>query len=236
MVAFAVYVPPRMRAAEFGALAESLSTDIAAALAAMANPIIVIGGDFNHRDITSALNVAGELAAVPTGPTRGANWLDILYTNMGAGVSDMGTLPPLEGNSGSVSDHRCVYVELTAEPKKDFKWQVLWRRERNPQREEAFAKGMRDWRGLYEGLRVDDMTAQLEAKIEELTEVHFPKRRVRRMSNEDPWITRRIRRLWKRKVRLYRKGGQCQRWWATDRELQLSLAESREAYVERLLD
>ena len=236
VAAFAVYVPPKMKVAELDRLTDALSTEIASVRTSYADPVIIVGGDFNHRDMSGALNLAGNLTVVPTGPTRGTNTLDAVFTNVGESVTDKGTLPPLEGNQGTASDHRCVFVELTMEPKKGYHWQVMWRRERNPQREEAFARELREWGGPDEGQHVDAMVNQLEMKIAELTDFHFPRRRVRRRSNEDPWITRRIRRLWKKKVRLYRKGGRCQRWWATDRELQMSIAESREAYVERLLD
>ena len=76
----------------------------------------------------------------------------------------------------------------------------------------------------------------LEKKIAELTEKHFPLQRVRRRSNEDPWITRNIRRLWKKKLRIYKKGGRTDEWWATDSVLQDVIETSKENYVEKLLE
>lgn len=64
------------------------------------------------------------------------------------------------------------------------------------------------------------MAMELERKIAELTEKHFPLRRDRRRSYEDPWITRGIRRLWKRKLRIYKKDGRSNAWWATDAKQQ----------------
>ena len=51
------------------------------------------------------------------------------------------------------------------------------------------------------------MATAIESKIWLLTDKHFPLRRVRRRSNEDPWITKRIRRLWKKKLRPHRMVG-----------------------------
>ena len=75
-------------------------------------------------------------------------------------------------------------------------------RKRNQAREEAFANELAAWElDDSQEKSVDAMALQLEKKIAELTEKHFPLRRDRRRSNEDPWITRGIRRLWKRKLR-----------------------------------
>ena len=53
-------------------------------------------------------------------------------------------------------------------------------------------------------------------------------------SNEAPWITRAIQRLWKRKIRLYKKAGRCQAWW--DKTLQAKINESRNGFVDRILE
>ena len=53
--------------------------------------------------------------------------------------------------------------------------------------------------------------------------------------NEDPWITRSIRRLWKKKIRQYKKGGKNEQWWATDNKLQEAIATAKHEYVEKLL-
>ena len=56
------------------------------------------------------------------------------------------------------------------------------------------------------------MAMRLEQKIAALADTHFPLRRNRRRSNEDPWITRGIRRLWKKKLIIYKKGGRNDAW------------------------
>ena len=95
---------------------------------------------------------------------------------------------------------------------------MKWRRTRNAAREEAFAQDLkdRDWSCLG-GSSVDGMAAALEKVVDELTERHFPLARVRKRSNESPWITGSIRRLWKKKIRIYKKAGKCKEWWCTDR-------------------
>ena len=76
----------------------------------------------------------------------------------------------------------------------------------------------------------------MESGIATLTERHFPLARVRRRSNEDPWITRSIRRLWKKKIRIYKKFGKSQSWWEIDRKLQSEIATAKEFFVAKMLE
>ena len=147
-------------------------------------------------------------------------------------------LPPLRSNAGAASDHKCVYVAAEFGDDRKYEWIVRMRRTRNPEREAAFAADMRDWNWseITNDRDVDRMAGSLEQVVATLTDRHFPLARVRKRSNESPWITRHIRRLWKRKIRLYKKGGRCDRWWETDRQVQKCIQESREAFVERMLE
>ena len=95
-------------------------------------------------------------------------------------------------------------------PEQKFHWEVKLRRTRNKDREEELARDMRncDWSAMKAVQSVDEMWRVMEITIAKLTEKHFPLVRVRKRSNESPWITRGIRRLWKRKIRIYKKGGE----------------------------
>lgn len=83
---------------------------------------------------------------------------------------------------------------------------------------------------------VDDIVGELERVIAELTDRHFPLARVRKRSNDAPWITRYFQRLWKRKIQIYKKGGRSDRCWETDRIFQEIIQESREAFIEKMLE
>ena len=133
------------------------------------------------------------------------------------------TLPPLESSAGTASDHRCV---------------VKMRKLRDPNSESAFAKELQewDWSELEEGVSVDTMWEVVRKAIDVLTEQHFPLVRVRKRSNESLWITRGIRRLWKKKIRIYKKEGRSQAWWDTDAIIQGKIEDSRNAFVEKILE
>ena len=234
---FALYIPPALKAADLAELCETLTTEVAAVKAAHPGVAIFVGGGLNHRNIAPALTVVNGFHRVETGVTRGSNVLDQVYSNIPETIRDARVLSPLETEGGVESDHKCFYVAAEIKKHRDYRWVVRMRRTRNCDRELAFAADLSssDWSGMAVASGVSEMAAILEARIAELMEKHFPLARVRRRSNEDPWITRSIRRLWKQKIRLYKKNGKSQSWHDTDRKLQEKMGKSKEEFVEKLL-
>ena len=235
---FSIYIPPAMRAADLEDLKEALATEIGTIMKTHKDPIVMIAGDFNHRDIQGALNEVGDFAFLATGPTRGNNTIDLVLTNCPEHHRDTRTLPPLDSQNGSASDHKCVYTEVVFPPVKGYQWVTQFRRTRDDSREEAFARELEawDWTAMTGSSNVDDMARILEEAVGTLTDKHFPLQRVRKRSSESPWITKRIRKLWRRKLRLYKKRGKSQAWWDTDRKLQERIDEAKMGFVEQLLE
>ena len=238
IVVFTVYVPPSTKVAEFESICSALTHEIAAARAAHGDPIIFVGGDFNRRDVGPALLRAADLRPISTEPTRGASTLDVVYSKVNYRLTEVQTLPPLDMAAGVNSDHRCIYVKASFPKVKGYSWVVRMRRMRTRAREEAFARSLagQEWSWLKECNTVDEMTVEFEKKLAELTEQHFPLARVRKRSNEDLWISRKIRRLWKKKIREYKKGGKTEKWWRADVALQEEIQTAKEEFVERLLE
>ena len=220
-VVFVIYVPPTTRAGELLLLKESMVAEITAAKLAFNDPVILVGRDFNRRDFEGSFGDAEELLRIETPPTRGQQTLDIFYTNVGQNVVETAVLPPLETVGGGLSDHKCVYVAARFKMERGYEWDIKMVRRRTKEAEETYAAELQriDWGAVLGGLGVDDMAERFEEVIKTMNDDHFPLVRVRRRSNEPPWMTRSIRRLFKRKVRLYKKGGKCARWHETDRRM-----------------
>ena len=184
-----------------------------------------------------ALLRAADLEPITTDPTRGSSTLDRVYSTVNNLVEEVKTLPPLDTPDGACSDHRCIYIRVKFPRSRGYCWVVRMRRTRTKAREEAFARGLAayDWGGVEECEGVDGMVEELESAIDKLTDQHFPLARVRRRSNEDPWISRKIRRLWKKKIRAYKRGGKTEKWWGIDAVLQEEIRLAKEDFVDRLL-
>lgn len=223
MCVFVVYVPPSTRVAEVDQLKEALGTEISLAKMTFKDPIIIINGDLNHRDFADSLGEVGDFSILPTGPARGASTIDMLYLNIQGSITESSTLPPLQSTSGVLSDHLCVVAGAKFPVQRGYEWTINWRRTRNANSKAAIAEEMRrcDWSDLQGSVVM--MAKRLEKVIGELTDKHFPLVRVRKRFNEHPWINWAIRRQWKRKIRIYKKGERSQAWWETEELLQTKI-------------
>ena len=238
VVSFVVYIPPNTKAADLSEMREAQSEEIAAARISYKRPLIIVGGDFNRRDISSCLGDTEPIKSILTGPTRGESTLDVVYTNFGGQVRESEVVPALQAENGTASDHRCVFIRAAFPPTKPFEWVVKYTHRRSKRADEAFCRNMAsaDWSSVREAVGVDAKAEALEATIARLTSKHFPLIRTRRRTNEAPWITHRIRRMWKRKCRIYKKRGRDETWWRLDRKMQDEIRESREEFIDQTLE
>ena len=78
---FVVYLPPSMRSQELETLKEGLAVEIGLIKQNMKNPIIIVNGDFNQKDISPALLDVDDFRVLQSGPTRGPNCIDLIFSN-----------------------------------------------------------------------------------------------------------------------------------------------------------
>ena len=131
--------PPDMKAAKFRELCDTLVSEVAAVKVALGDPIIYVAGDFNHRDVGPSVSLAANLTLVPTGPTRGCNTLDLIYSNAGNNWAEAEVLPPLDTPAGVESNHRCVYIRDGFPPARNYTRVAKLRRTRTKASEDASA-------------------------------------------------------------------------------------------------
>ena len=144
---------------------------------------------------------------------------------------------PLQADGGCFSDHKCVFATAEFPQSKDFTWEVRWTRKKSVAAGANFNSELAawDWEPMRLVPDINKKVEYLKGVIRELTDRHFPLVRVRKRSNEDPWIHHWIWRLWKKKIRIYKKSGRSQAWWDTDSLLQKEISDSKETYVEKML-
>ena len=110
ILVFTLYIPPKMKAADVEELTEILATGITDVKLAHGNPIIIVCGDFNGKDVKDAFAIDEAIALVKTGPTRGGSALDLVFTNALSEVTEAFTIGPLKSEDGKTSGHRCVAI------------------------------------------------------------------------------------------------------------------------------
>ena len=106
----AAYLPPNLTAGEDKEFLDQLCDTILVLKNKYNDPYIMLGGDFNKRNLKAATRDYPEITPVITPPTRGTAILDIIATNMTSSVIEAGVTEPVHTQEGTKSDHKTVYA------------------------------------------------------------------------------------------------------------------------------
>ena len=167
-----------------------------------------------------AFGVDDEIQMIQTRPTRGGSTRDFVFSNVGAHVTEAGTLPSLETEKGVVSDHMCVEIAISMPKGKDFTYIRKTTRKRMASADERLADNMhlRQWEN-DQGVGIDGLVQQFAVGVGQLKDKHFPLQMIRRRSNKHPWVTNGIRRRAKRKKRMFRRMGRSEGWKRAEKSM-----------------
>ena len=103
------YLPPDYNASKNKPFMEYVCDSILTLKRKYSDPYIILGGDFNKRNIREAINYYKDIKVVKTPPTRAGSVLDIIATNLADCEVDSGVGPPITSSDGTASDHGVVY-------------------------------------------------------------------------------------------------------------------------------
>lgn len=127
---FAVYIPPILRVGAVKDIFDSLSDEIVAVKTALGDPLVLIGRDFNRRDLEEVIGDVDNFVLLETGPTREGQRLNEFHLNFGGNVIDKAIVPPLQTPAGASSDHGCIFFKAHFPPERQYHWTVRWSRKR----------------------------------------------------------------------------------------------------------
>ena len=206
LVVIGVYVPPKTNVADFQALVGAVSDLVLEEKVKHKDPMILVAGDFNKRDMEPAFADYVDMVMLQHGPTRGREKLDLIFTNFQPELADTKVLAPLETEGGVMSDHGCVVSQLGFEAQKRFKWKKIKVRKKSEEGNKKFQELYKemDWDSFYQGLNdPSDLVMKLQTQMESWMNQCFPYRTIRRREDEDPWITNKIRRLIRIRLQIF---------------------------------
>ena len=231
---FCAYIKPKMLVGEMQQLNDMINAEILS-IKSRSNPIIILGGDLNRRSFDDAVGDYQDIRRLNFDPTRGQACLDVAYSNASSISSEV--WPPLENLAGAPSDHSCVVFTMTEERERDFVWTRCKYRLHTEEGLRRFGEDLdaTNWDVICPAhLGAEELVRAFEAHIGNLTEKHFPMKTARRRSNEAPWITNGIRRLFKLKMRVFKRERKSPLWRRLRDELWAKLEESRSLFVDRI--
>ena len=231
-----LYIPPRTSAAQLEEIKDIITEEITAIRRKYKNPLVCVSGDLNRRGIGDVFEIFEGFDIINTEPTRGGSCLDVTYSNIDPDCCTSFVTEPLANENGVPSDHMCVtYVmELTTE--KNFQYVRYKARKRTEVGDRRLVAEMNgtDW---PEALRnaggdVDGVVGALEERIKTLLDKHCPVVEYKIRSNEAPWITHGVRRLARRRKRVYRREGKSRRWRRLTERSRRILRESKRTFID----
>ena len=110
VLVISAYIPPNASAETNKSFLSYVCDVILAQKAKYNDPYVILAGDFNRRDVNQATRDFPDMKIVKTPPTRGRATLDIISTNLIAGLKDAGVTAPIQSVDGVPSDHKTVYA------------------------------------------------------------------------------------------------------------------------------
>ena len=232
VVFFCLYIEPKMKVAELKQLNELLCNEILL-IKAKSDPIIVIGGDLNRKSIDEAIAMFPDIKRANHEPTRGNACLDVMFSNL-VDISSS-VIPPLETPLGVKSDHACVLSVAEVPRVRNFEWVNKMVRKHTSQAVNEFGRAMAqaDWdRILPSHLPPDDMVKRYEEFTGGLVDRLFPLQKIRQRSSDPPWITNRIRRIFKQKCRVFRREGKSNLWRTLRDDMDRITERSKASFVD----
>ena len=100
-----VYLPPSLKSLQLAKAIDAIIDHIDKIKVKFPDAIVMIGGDFNKKDITTVFTTFPELTPVKAGATRNGVALDEIYSNIPRCLKQKAVLRPLSKLDGTQSDH-----------------------------------------------------------------------------------------------------------------------------------
>ena len=218
------YIPPKTEAAALLRFKVQVRERLEQAKADLGEFDFYMGGDTNKRNIDDCFENFPTYKQIIDFPTRGSSLLDVCYTNKAEETVEKRLCAPLENSEGTSSDHSVCVFKIASRKHHQYSVKTFKSERYTREGEDKFGTELDtiDWACL-DGLDPDAAVDVLNDKLQTIHRNCFPMITHRIRSCDKPWITRRIKRLIRRKKRAFKRGGKNRRWKnkrdATDREI-----------------
>ena len=117
-----IYIPPKTKAKQSEQALEVLSDAILKLKTELADPYLIVVGDFNGRDLHWAIEAYPDVRIVDSPPTRRNAKLDLVATNLPSELSNVIVTESLCTQEGTESDHSDLSASAKLNHADRFKW------------------------------------------------------------------------------------------------------------------
>ena len=207
------YAPPNLSLTRSKELIEFVSDVISELKRKFRDSLIVIAGDFNQWPIDEILEEHPDIIEVEHGPTRGELAIDRTFINFPRSLEEYHTLDPLETEDGRQSDHRIAFTEARFQTQKPNVVKYSYRAY-SDQGADTFCDTLssQSWQTVYSAPSPTAKVVAFQTILMALLESCFEWKTTTRLETDPPWMNNKIRRLIKKRRKVYDREGRSARW------------------------
>ena len=156
------------------------------------------------------------------GPTRGERKIDRFLTNFSRAVLESDTLPPLDDGLGRESDHLISYfkADVAERKSKRIKYSYHHYTDEGAVKFQAWISA-HSFEGVFELGDVNEQVEEFMRVLGQAMDICFPYKTTWRREKDPPWINKAVKRLIKKRRKLYHREGRSNKW----RELKKKAAD-----------
>ena len=198
---------------------------------------VVVAGDFNQWPIGEIVEDHPDLSKVEHGPTRNGRNIDQTLANFGAAMVDFHTVPPLETEDGSTSDHKMAYFKAVF-PQAPPETVTCTYRPYTTQGEASFINAMaaQSWETVFSADSADKKASAFQEIIDRNIDAFFPLKTTTQNTSDPPWVNNLIRRLSVKLRKIYDPEGRSTRWKMLKKKVAELYRTRAQQYVQRQKD
>ena len=237
------YVPPGYAVPRGKACLQHINDRIHEVKRSHGDAIIYLAGDFNQWEVTDALLDFPEIGEIITPPTRNLRRIDRTFTNCQDEVVDTACLSPLEAESAAgeriaASDHKVQFIASVLPKKEAVEWEFFTYRPHSVAGESKFIEDLRtqNWEDVYGAEGSNQKAVVFQAIIDDLMNLHFPLKTVKRKSDDLPWINDTARKKIAKKKAVFKDEAKSERWKAIRDDLDRYLEKRKEKFLQKQRD
>ena len=237
IIAMSVYLPPNLTTNELDMAVNSMVECLNKAVTKYSDPILIVGGDFNKKDITGLLCAFSCLRPSLAGPTRRGEALDEIYTNIDRKIASKQIQCPLSRPNGIDSDHAVIAVNFKLPKQKvPVKTRISFR----PITEdgcEMFSSLLlaTDWT-IIEKDSSSSSAEALNDLLDYYVKTCFPEKTRTISSNDAPWLDNKSKRLVLKKMKIYKREGKSERYYSVCREADEAIKAAKTKFFANIIE
>ena len=221
-----IYVPPRQRVATTAKLKACLADGINKLKTSFDNPIILIGGDTNKRSLDKILEDFDDIKIIDAPATRNGAKLDETACNFE--IESCTAMPPLQSPEGITSDHNVLLCRSFLSSGHHFTKKTFTYRPITDEGKKKFQELVVEfnWEAICRG-NSSEAADELREVLDKMVHDCFPLVTVNTKSTDDPWITKAVKKLIRRRRRVFVKEGRSERWKRLKKQTEEMIEEKK---------